>query len=139
MEKFKKALWFSLGIVLLGIAYIGVITPGIPWSTPSVGAAYCFAKSNDRWHNWLMNHRLFGPFLQNWSQKRVFPTKGKWAMVITMDISLITLWFTTGNFWICGGVALLMAAGAVWAWRYPGSVQEYESRVSRGTKIGWLR
>ena len=85
-----------------------------------------------------MNHKLFGPFLQNWTQKRVFPTKGKWAMVITMDISLITLWFTTGNFWLCAGVAALMAVGAVWAWRYPGSVEEYIRRKSSGEKIGWL-
>ena len=139
MKKFIKVLWFSLGIVLLGIAYIGVVTPGIPWSTPTVGAAYCFAKSNEKWHRWLMNHKLFGPFLQNWTQKRVFPTKGKWAMVITMDVSLIILWFTTGNFWLCVGVATLMAIGAVWAWRYPGSVEEYVRRKSTGMKIGWLR
>ena len=139
MEKFRKTLWFLLGLLLLGIAYVGVITPGIPWSTPSVGAAYCFAKSNDRWHQWLMNHRFFGPFLQNWTNKRVFPTKGKWAMVITMDVSLITLWFTTGNFWLCAGVAGLMAVGAVWAWRYPGSVAEYELRLAAGDKIGWLK
>jgi len=139
MQKFRKTLWFLLGLLLLGIAYVGVITPGIPWSTPSVGAAYCFAKSNDRWHKWLMNHRFFGPFLQNWTQKRVFPTKGKWAMVITMDLSLITLWITTGNFWLCVGVAMLMAAGAVWAWRYPGSLAEYEERLAAGAKIGWLR
>jgi len=139
MGKFKKTLWFGLGVVLLGVAYAGIVLPGIPWSTPAVGAAYCFARSNDRWHNWLMNHKFFGPFLQNWTQKRVFPVKGKWAMVITMCISLITLWFTTGDVTLCLGVAGLMAASAVWAWRYPGSVAEYEERMARGMKIGWLR
>lgn len=128
-----------MGLILLGIAYIGVITPGIPWSTPSVGAAYCFAKSNERWHNWLMNHRLFGPFLQNWTNKRVFPTRGKWAMVVSMDISLVALWLTTGNVWMCLGVAVLMAIGAAWAWRYPGSVTEYEKRLANNQKIGWFR
>tara|TARA_R110000868_G_scaffold9620_2_gene47523 strand:+ start:3966 stop:4385 length:420 start_codon:yes stop_codon:yes gene_type:complete len=139
MNKIKRMMWFSLGLVLLGISYVGVIVPGIPWSTPAVGAAYCFAKSNDRWHKWLMNHKFFGPFLQNWVQKRVFPAKGKWAMLITMDISLITLWFTTGNFWLCAGVSMLMVVGAVWAWRYPSSVAAYEERLARGLKIGWLR
>ena len=77
----KKTLWFSLGCVLLVIAFIGVYLPGLPWSTPAVGAAFCFAKSSDRMHNWIMNHKLFGPFLTNWSSKRVFPTKGKYLMV----------------------------------------------------------
>ena len=139
MEKIKKALWFTLGMICLGIAYIGVIAPGIPWSTPTVGAAYCFAKSNKKWHDWIMNHKLFGPFLRNWSEKRVFPTAGKWAMVITMDCSLIMLWFTTGNYWLVVGIAMMMLLVAIWAWRYPGSVDEWQRRASEGLKIGWFK
>jgi uncharacterized membrane protein YbaN (DUF454 family) len=139
MYKIKKALWFTLGMLLLGVAYIGVVTPGIPWSTPTVGAAYCFAKSSDRWHNFLMNHPLFGPFLRNWSEKRVFPTYGKWAMVITMDVSLIILWFTTYNWKLVGGVAIGMALCAVWALRYPSTPEEYEERKAAGKKIGWFK
>ena len=63
----KKAFWFTLGCILLGVAFIGIYLPGLPWSTPAVGAAYCFAKSSDRMHNWIMNHKLFGPFLRGWS------------------------------------------------------------------------
>jgi hypothetical protein len=139
MEKIKKAIWFTLGMICLGIAYIGVVTPGIPWSTPTVGAAYCFAKSNKKWHDWIMNHKLFGPFLRNWSEKRVFPTYGKWAMVITMDISLIVLWFTTGNWKLVAGVGLGMLLCAVWALRYPSSPEEYERRKQAGEKIGWFK
>ena len=139
MHKIKKAIWFTLGMLLLGVAYIGVVTPGIPWSTPTVGAAYCFAKSSERWHNFLMNHPLFGPFLRNWSEKRVFPTYGKWAMVITMDVSLIILWFTTYNWKLVGGVAIGMALCAIWALRYPSSVEEYALRKQQGRKIGWFK
>ncbi len=139
MDRFRKAVWFTLGMLCLGIAYIGVITPGIPWSTPTVGAAFCFAKSSKRWHDWIMDHRLFGPFLRNWSEKRVFPTAGKWAMVITMDVSLIILWVTTGDWRIVGSVALMMLLVSLWAWRYPGSVDEYQQRVAKGLKIGWFR
>ena len=128
-----------LGFIFLGIAYIGVITPGIPWSTPSVIAAYCFARSSKRWHDWIMNHKLFGPFLRNWSEKRVFPIYGKLAMVITMDISLIILWLTTHNWKLVAGVALGMLACAIWALRYPSSPEEYEQRKSSGKKIGWFK
>ena len=139
MNKIKKYLWMAAGFFFLGIAYIGLVTPGIPWSTPTVVAAYCFAKGSDRWHNWIMNHKIFGPFLRNWSEKRVFPTTGKWAMVVTMDISLIILWFTTQNWKLVAGVGLGMLLCAVWALRYPSSVEEYESRKAAGKKIGWLK
>jgi uncharacterized membrane protein YbaN (DUF454 family) len=139
MEKFKKALWMALGFICLGIAYIGVVTPGIPWSTPTVGAAYCFAKSSEKWHNWIMNHKLFGPFLRGWAEKRVFPTYGKWAMVATMDCSLLILWFTTYNWKLVAGVGFGMLVCAVWALRYPSSEDEYNRRKEAGEKIGWFR
>jgi len=139
MYKIKKLLWFSLGMMLLGIAYIGLVTPGIPWSTPTVGAAYCFSRSSQRWHDWIMNHRVFGPFIRNWNEKRVFPTYGKWAMVVTMDISLITIWFTTHNWRLVAGMALVMSLCAIWALRYPGSAEEYQRRRDSGRRIGWFK
>jgi uncharacterized membrane protein YbaN (DUF454 family) len=139
MNKIKKILWCTLGFLFLGLAYVGIVTPGIPWSTPTVIAAFCFARGSDRWHNWIMNHKLFGPFLRNWSEKRVFPTYGRWAMFITMDISLIILWVTTQNWKLVLGVGLGMLLCGVWAWRYPASVEEYEERKITGKKIGWFR
>lgn len=139
MSKITKAFWVSLGFIFLAIAYIGIVTPGIPWSTPTVIAAYCFAKGSERWHNWIMNHKLFGPFLKNWSEKRVFPIYGKWAMFITMDISLIILWVTTQNWKLVLSIGLMMMLVAIWAWRFPSSVEEYDKRKLEGRKIGWFR
>lgn len=127
----KKTAWLVLGFICLGIAYIGIVTPGIPWSTPTVGAAFCFAKGSDRWHQWIMNHKWFGPFLINWSEKRIFPTRAKWAMVLTMDSSLIILWFTTHNWKLVAGTAVVMALVAIWALRYPGSLEAWEQRQRR--------
>jgi uncharacterized membrane protein YbaN (DUF454 family) len=139
MSRFKKALWLGLGFILLGIAYIGIVTPGIPWSTPTVGAAFCFAKSNKQWHNWIMNHPLFGPFLSNWSEKRIFPMYGKIAMFITMDISLIVLWFSTYNWKLVSCIGIGMAICMAWAFKYPSSTEEYEIRKANGKKIGWFK
>jgi uncharacterized protein len=135
----KKLFWLALGIVLLGIAYLGIILPGIPWSTPAVLAAICFAKSSDRMHAWIYNHRVFGPFLTNWNEKKVFPTKAKYLMIGTMSVSLLMLWITTQNINAVMWSALFMFFVAVWGWRYPGSVEEHDQRVKEGKKIAWLR
>lgn len=44
----KKFLWKILGFASLGMAYVGLITPGIPYSCFIVFAAYCFAKEAQR-------------------------------------------------------------------------------------------
>ena len=135
----KKSLWFSLGSILLVIAIIGVYLPGLPWSTPAVGAAFCFARSSERMHNWIMNHKLFGPFLTNWSSKRVFPTKAKYLMLLTMSSSLVLMWFTTGNIKAIMWTGGAMLFCAIWGWRYPGSLEEHERRKQLGLRVAWLK
>ena len=135
----KKYMYMTLGFVCLGMAYVGVIVPGIPFSIFLVIAAWAFAKSNDRMHQWLYNHKYFGPFLTNWVNKKVFPTKGKYAMIIVMGSSLLFLWFTTENIKAVAWSGGFMALVAVWAWRYPGSVIEWERRSDEGKRIGWLK
>lgn len=135
----RKALWFTAGMIFLGIAFIGVYLPGLPWSTPAVIAAYCFSKSSERMHNYLYNHKLFGPFLTGWAEKRIFPTKLKYVMLVTMSSSLLIMWFTTGNIkailWT-GGFMLLVA---IWAWRYPGSEEIWQARKASGRRVAWLK
>ena len=135
----KKYLWMGLGFLSLGMAYIGVVVPGIPFSIFLVLSAYCFAKSNKKMHDWLYNHKYFGAFLTNWTHKRVFPTKGKYAMILVMTSSLIFFWLTTYNVAAVALSGSSMLLVAIWAWRYPGSVEEHTKREQLGKKIGWLK
>jgi hypothetical protein len=135
----KKLLWNTLGILSLGMAYIGVITPGLPYSPFVVFAAYCFSNGSETLHKWIYNHKLFGPFLTNWTERRVFPTKMKYLMLVTMSVSLAMMF--VGNVPTRGIIytALFMLGVAVWAWRFPGSVEEHERRIANGKKIGWIK
>ncbi len=137
-DSIKKFLWKILGFLSLGMAYVGVITPGLPYSIFVVFAAYCFAKGSPKMHAWLYNHKLFGPFLINWNTKRVFPTKMKYFMLAMMSSSLIIMWFTGVKPIGIISTAVFMALVAVWAWRWPGSVEEHEQRIAEGRKIGWF-
>jgi len=134
----KKLFWKLLGFLSLGMAYIGVITPGIPYSPFVVFSAYCFAKGSPRMHAWLYNHKLFGPFLTNWGEKRVFPIKMKYFMLAMMSSSLIIMFFTGVKPIGIISTAIFMLMVAVWAWRYPSSVEEYDKRVAAGSKVGWF-
>jgi len=134
----KKFLWTTLGFLSLGMAYLGVITPGLPYSIFVVFAAYCFSKGSERMHRWIYNHPLFGPFLTNWGEKRVFLTKMKFFMLAMMSTSLIIMSFTVP---VRGVVytGIFMLFVAVWAWRFPGSVEEHQRRIDNGEKVGWLK
>ena len=135
----KKFFWNVLGFLSLGMAYIGLITPGIPYSPFVVFAAYCFSKGSERMHRWIYNHKIFGPFLTNWNEKRVFPQKMRYLMFFMMSLSLVLMF--TGGVKPIGiiSTAIFMALVAVWACRYPNSVEEHDRRKAEGRKIGWIK
>lgn len=134
----KQLLWKLLGFVSLGLAYLGVITPGLPWSCFVVFSAYCFAKSSPRMHTWIYGHPRFGPFLTNWTEKKVFPRKMKYLMIVTMMSTVIFLWLTA-PIKAATISSICMFLVAVWAWRYPDTIEEHQRRKNNGEKIGWLK
>lgn len=134
----KNFLWKMLGFISLGMAYVGVVTPGIPWSIFVVFSAYCFGKGSPRMHAWIYGHPKFGPFLTNWTEKKVFPKKLKYLMIVTMASSAIIIYFTapiTVLYW-AGSCMILVA---IWAWKYPETVEEYDQRILLGKKVGWIK
>ena len=139
MDRLKKFFWFGTGLFFLGVAYIGIITPGIPWSTPSLIATYCFARSSQRFHSYMMNHRLFGPFIRDWHGSRVFPTQAKWFMFASMDASLVILYLATNNWRLTMGMSVFFALILIWSSRYPGDKQEADRRRAAGERMGWLK
>ena len=139
MEKIKKALWFTAGILFLGLAYIGMVVPGIPWSTPSLLATYCFARSSKKFHDYMLNHKLFGPFIKDWQAGSVFSSRAKWFMFISMDVSLVIFWFATQNWKATMGMGIFFALIILWASRLPGSREEAERRKEAGERLGWFK
>lgn len=134
-----KLFWKVSGFFMLGLAYIGLITPGIPFSIFLVCSAYCFSKGSERMHKWIYEHKHFGPFLTNWQTKRIFPLKMKYMMVIVMSSTLVFTWLTTYNLNAVIYSGIFMALVALWAWRFPSSEADYDNRIKNNKKIGWLK
>ena len=134
----RKALWIGLGLFFVGCAYIGILLPGVPTTFFVILAAWAFSKSSEKFNKWLHEHKLFGKYLTNWETKKVYPTRGRYAMVGVMCLSLISMFFTL-PLRIVGYAAFTFLLICIWALRYPGSVEEYDKRVKEGKKIGWFK
>jgi hypothetical protein len=62
----------------------------------------------------------------------------KYFMLITMGSSLVIMWLTGVKPIGILSTGIFMLLVAVWAWRWPGSVEEYDLRIEQGRKIGWF-
>jgi len=76
-NRLVRALWFSGGMVCLGLGLVGVILPGLPTTPFMILAAACFAHSSERFYNWILNHRTFGKLVRRFREGKGVPLKIK--------------------------------------------------------------
>ena len=79
-----RALWFVVGSVALGLGALGVALPLLPTTPFLLLAAFAFARSSDRWHAWLLNHRVFGPIIENWRRHGAIDRRTKAVSAVSM-------------------------------------------------------
>lgn len=65
-----RIFFIVLGIVCVILATLGVILPGLPATPFLLLAAYLFARSSKRMHNWLINNKVFGPILSDFLDRQ---------------------------------------------------------------------
>jgi len=107
-----KVTYFIAGWVFFILGGIGVILPVLPTTPFMLLALWCFSKSSDRFHNWLYNHRFFGPPLQQWKEYRVIPLSAKIMSASVMSLSFgYMLFFRNLPLEILLPIALLMLYG----------------------------
>jgi len=115
----KRVLLLALGWGCVGLAFIGIFVPGIPTTPFLIVALWAFAQSSKKFHAWLLNHKRFGPILQNWESHRVVPRKAKTLMVILQFFAVIMFHFTIQNIYLTGILAITLIIVARWVLTFP--------------------
>lgn len=73
----------ALGIICTGLAVLGIFLPLLPTVPFLLLAAACFARSSERLHRWLLDHRHLGPMLRGYLEGSGIPRRAK-ATAITL-------------------------------------------------------
>lgn len=134
MQAFKP-LYFTLGWVFFGAGLAGAFLPVLPTTPFMILALWMFSKSSDRFHQWLYQHRIFGPSLQCWHQYRVIPWQAKMASISMMTISFILiLIYSPMHWWSLSLVGVLMLYGAWYVLSKPSSAPEKDEHKSKHAK-----
>jgi len=79
-------LYKLLGFIFVGLAALGVFLPLLPTTPFLLLAASCFAKSSDKWHQWLISNRTFGPIIQNWHEKKCISCSTKRVAILSIVV-----------------------------------------------------
>lgn len=79
-----RLLWLLAGGIALGLGLIGIFLPLVPTVPFLLLAAFCFARSSERLHDWLLAHPTFGPPIEDWRRSGAISRKGKIAATVSI-------------------------------------------------------
>jgi uncharacterized membrane protein YbaN (DUF454 family) len=72
-----RFVWALFGLLALGAGLIGIVLPLIPTVPFLLLAAFCFARSSERLHDWLVHHPKLGPPIRDWNRSGVIRRNAK--------------------------------------------------------------
>jgi hypothetical protein len=105
MHRLLRPLLVVLGTLSVALGVIGAFVPLLPTTPFLLIAAWCYARSSQRFLRWLLGNRWFGRYLRDYREGRGVPAREK-------AIAIILLWLTIG----------LTTAFAVRSWWWRGTL-----------------
>jgi len=99
------------GTLFVGLGLLGIFLPVLPTTPFLLLAAVCYARSSQRFYDWLLNNRWFGEYIRNYRE-------GKGVHLRHKVSALVLLWGTIGAavlLWVQNGwvraLLLVIAVG----------------------------
>ncbi|MDD4973990.1 MAG: YbaN family protein [Bacteriovorax sp.] len=114
----KKTLLLIAGHLCLVLGVIGAVLPVLPTTPFLLLAAFCYSKSSNKLHLWILNQKHLGPPLRDWEKNGVIGLKAK--LVATIMLSLVIVFRipylkVTLALRITGTVILILVLVFIWS------------------------
>ncbi|HRP86386.1 MAG TPA: YbaN family protein [Gammaproteobacteria bacterium] len=87
LDHAARLMLIAAGLICVGLGALGILLPGLPTTPFLLLAAYCFARSSEHFHNWLLNHRWFGSYVRNFESGRGMTRPAKATTLLVMWLS----------------------------------------------------
>ena len=90
MRSIGRWLLVAVGTLAVALGVIGIFIPILPTTPFLLLAAFCYARSSERFYRWLLTNRWFGTYLTNYREGRGMALRDKL-------LTLTALWLAIGS------------------------------------------
>ena len=127
LDKFKKLLLVTVGLICLGLGIVGYVLPGLPGTIFLIIAAALFVRSSDRLYNFVVNNRFFGRQVETFLRTGAMPLKAKILSLVSMwAFSFISIFLTPYTWLFKIPILILAIVGTVYILSRPTSKNSAE-------------
>lgn len=114
-----RFVWISFGTLSLALGIVGIFLPLLPTVVFLLIAAFCYARSSERLHDWLITHPRLGPPIVDWNRSGAIGRRAKWMATVSLTAALgLSALFGLGGKIIAIQVVVLLTL-AVFIWTRP--------------------
>ncbi len=110
-----RMLWNIAGLIFFATGVVGAFLPLLPTVVFMLLAAFCFARGSQRLHDWLMNHRQFGPAIHGWQRHGAIRRPAKRVAMVAIAFSFalsvgigVADWVLAVQAMVLGGVSVFI-------------------------------
>lgn len=90
----RRSIYIAVGFLSFGLGAAGAVLPLLPTTPFLLLSAYCFSRSSKRFHNWLIQTKLYNFYVADWIETRSIPRKKKYSILFSIYILMgISIYF----------------------------------------------
>ena len=89
-SKYKRVFFIILGIIAVLLGLIGIVLPILPTTPFLLLGAAIFARSSDKFYEWLVGNKLFGIYIKNYREGNGVPLNVKVSAISFLWITILS-------------------------------------------------
>ncbi|WP_304205592.1 YbaN family protein [Fusobacterium perfoetens] len=84
----KKSIFLFLGLISIIVGTIGIFLPLLPTTPFLLLSLYCFGKSSKKFHNFILENKIFGKYIKDYHEKKGITLKNKLSALLLLSVSM---------------------------------------------------
>ncbi len=126
----RKAILIFAGTLFVALGVLGIFLPLMPTTVFLLMAAYCYSRSSERFHSWLLNNRWLGGYIRNYRSGGGMSVRQKASTLSLLWASMgFSIWIISAKLW----VSLLLAAIALGVTIHILWIKTYRPEIAEAT------
>ncbi len=101
----------ALGTFAVALAVAGIFLPLVPTTPLLLLAAWCFARSSERFYRWLLDSRWLGPYIRDFRDGRGMALRAKASTLVLLWIVILATVGLVAMPWWAQIAMIAIAAG----------------------------
>ncbi|GBW30191.1 YbaN family protein [Staphylococcus aureus] len=97
-----------IGLIFTALGIAGAVLPLLPTTPFLLVAVFCFARSSDRFYNWLINQKIYKEYVENFYLHRGYTLQQKIKILISLYIVIGFSIYMVDVLAVCVGLIIMV-------------------------------